>query len=91
MTGGIPAMLLAVFDDKVQSVAVVGGMEDANVKAIAQHWHCEDIKYAQDVMRMAWCRPPKSRAGSGRCESDGYADVERHHAFLCLAAVSARP
>ena len=62
--GGIPAMLLAVFDDKVQSVAVVGGMEDANVKVIAQHWHCEDVKYAQDVMRMAWCRPKSAGPGA---------------------------
>ena len=62
--GGIPAMLLAVCDDKVQSVAVVGGMEDVNAKIIAQHWHCEDIKYAQDVMRMAWCRPKSAGPGA---------------------------
>ena len=75
-------MLLAVFDDKVQAVAVVGGMEDANVKVIAQHWHCEDVKYAQDVMRMAWCRPKSAGPGAEDCESDGYADAERHACVL---------
>ena len=32
--GGIPAMLLAVFDDKVQSVAVVGGMLFATILGV---------------------------------------------------------